>query len=99
MTANRVLIDQELAHLIPGFLANRSNDIIQLTTALQQGDFEKIAVIGHTLKGIGGGYGFPVITDLGTAIQQAAKTHDSQKASELVSELKAYLESVEIAYE
>lgn len=99
MTANRVLIDQELAHLIPGFLENRNNDLIQLTTALQQGDFEKLAVIGHTLKGIGGGYGFPMITDLGAAIQQAAKVQDAQKASQLVAELKAYLENVEIVCE
>ena len=99
MTANKVLIDQELAHLITGFLENRTRDIIQLTTALEQNDFENLAVIGHTLKGIGGGYGFSMITDLGAAIQQAAKGHDSQKVSELIAELKAYLENIEIVYE
>ncbi|MDD4599968.1 hypothetical protein SDC9_13829 [bioreactor metagenome] len=99
MTVYRIQIDQELADLIPGFMENRNSDIIQLTAALQQEDYAKIMVVGHTLKGIGGGYGFPVITDLGAAIEQAAKDQDIDKAYELVAELKAYLQSVEIVYE
>lgn len=95
----RVKIDQELADLIPGFMDNRQNDIACLIAAIQQSDYETIRVIGHTLKGIGGGYGFSGITDLGAAIEQAAKDQDISKASRLTEALQIYLENVEIEYE
>lgn len=95
----RVKVDQELEDLIPGFMDNRQSDIACLTTAIQQGDYETIRVIGHTLKGIGGGYGFSAITDIGAAIEQAAKEQDNAKAVRLTEALKNYLENVEIVYE
>lgn len=95
----RVKIDQELADLIPIFMNNREHDVVAITTALQQGDYETVRVIGHTLKGIGGGYGFITITDLGAAIEQAAKAQDAKRTSELLEALKDYLENVEIVYE
>ena len=94
-----VVVDRDLEDLIPDFLQNRQEDITAIVTAADSKDYEAIRVIGHTLKGIGGGYGFDRITELGAAIEQAGKQQDPTKAYELTQELKQYLEVVEICYE
>ena len=94
-----VVIDRDLEDLIPGFLHKRQEDINAIVTAADSKDSETIRVIGHTLKGIGGGYGFDRITELGAAIEQAGKQQEPVRARELAQELKQYLEVVEICYE
>ena len=54
-------IDPGLEEIVPGFLENRRRDVQTLETALQQNDLNTIRVIGHRMKGDGGGYGFDVI--------------------------------------
>ena len=51
-----VYIDQGLEDIVPGFLENRRRDVQTLETALQQNDLKTICVIGHRMKGDGGGY-------------------------------------------
>ena len=48
--------DNDLADLIPGFLENRHKDVA-IQEAIEQGNYETIRVLGHTMKGAGGGYG------------------------------------------
>lgn len=94
----KVEIDRDLEEIIPGFLENRVKDIAGLKAAAQSGDFEYIRIIGHTLKGIGGGYGFDRISELGMVLEQAAKDGQSTIISKAISDLEVYLELVEIIY-
>ncbi|WP_371381135.1 Hpt domain-containing protein [Sporomusa aerivorans] len=99
MNKETVVIDSDLRDLIPGFINKRQTDIKSIQTAADNEDYESIRIVGHTLKGIGGGYGFERITMLGAAIEQAAKIKDGNKARELAHRLKEYLELIEIRYE
>ncbi|MDH3257475.1 MAG: hypothetical protein OEM27_07640, partial [Nitrospinota bacterium] len=54
----RVRIDRDLQDLIPEYLKNRGKDLLAYRQALEEGDFDSIAVLGHSMKGSGGGYGF-----------------------------------------
>lgn len=94
-----VVVERDLEDLIPGFMQKRQDDIKAILTAVHTKDYEAIRVIGHTLKGIGAGYGFDKITELGAVIEQAGKQQDAGKAQELAQELKQYLNVVEICYE
>jgi HPt (histidine-containing phosphotransfer) domain-containing protein len=87
----------ELRELIPRFLANRRLEIEQLRDAVARGDFEVARRIGHTLKGVGGGYGFEEITRLGAAIESAARA-GGRGLAELADELAEYLDRVEITF-
>lgn len=51
------------------------------------------------MKGSGRGYGFETITDIGRALEQAAKDKNSEEIKRRLSELKIFLERVEIVYE
>ena len=93
-----VTVDADLADLIPGFLENRARDLRQLSEGLSRGDFETIRIIGHSMKGSGGGYGFDALTELGAAIEAAAKIADTAAVANLIGELDAYLQRVEVTY-
>ncbi len=94
-----VYIDRDLEDLIPVFLDNRVKDIENLKSAVTANDYDKVRSIGHNLKGIGGGYGFAIITDLGADIEAAAKVNDIKTINELINSLADYLNRVEIVYQ
>lgn len=93
-----VHVDPEIADLIPGFLANRREDKEKMAEALTQGDFETIRVLGHSMKGAGGSYGFDAITDIGKSLEQAAKDSDAEGIKRSLQELSAYLDRLEVVY-
>ena len=86
----------KLADLIPGFLQNRRQDVIAMLGALDRGDFETVESLGHGMKGAGSSWGFDAITDIGAALEQAAKSADADASRKWVGELSRYLERVEI---
>lgn len=93
-----VKIDPDLAELIPGYLENRTQDILHILEALERADFETIRTLGHGMKGSGGGYGFAAITEIGKAIETAAKEGNAGAIREGVESLRSYLERVEVVY-
>ena len=95
----KVIVDPELQDLIPGFLQNRRLDISRLQGATETDDFETISTLGHRMRGDGGGYGFAMISELGHAIETAAKDKNLREIRRLVDELERYLDRVEVVYE
>ena len=94
-----IQVDSDLEDLIPGFLDNRRREITAIFDAVGRNDYDFIAKAGHTMKGVGGGYGFDAITDIGDAIEQAAKQKDPLKIKHCLNELSNYLQRIEIVFE
>jgi len=99
MDDNTISIDKDLEDLIPGYLENRRRDIASIEEALRKNDFETIRILGHSMKGSGGGYGFAAITEIGKKIEEAAKNMDKKVIMEQVGELSTYLHNIKITYE
>ncbi len=95
----KVSIDPDLEDLIPGFLNNRRNDVTQIRAAVDSGDYPKIRLLGHSMKGAGGGYGFDPITDYGGEIEQAALRQDKVAIEASVRKLEDYLARVEPVFD
>ena len=93
-----VQIDPDLEDLIPGFLKNRVEDIAKLQSALNENDFVNISSIGHSIKGVGGGYGFDLMSELGANIETAGKDNDVAAIRENIDRLDDYLKRVDIEY-
>jgi Hpt domain len=66
---------------------------------LEKNDFEAIRMLGHSMKGAGGGYGFDGVTEIGRNLEEAAKEADSNKIRNGVHELAEYLRRVEVIYD
>ena len=50
-----IRVDRDLEDLIPGFINNRRKDAESIADALKRKDYETIRVLGHGMKGAGGG--------------------------------------------
>jgi len=94
-----VYIDPDLAEIVPGFLENRRRDVQILQTALQQNDLETIRVVGHRMKGDGGGYGFNTISVIGETLELAAVRQDRPAIERLTLELNDFLTRLDVVYE
>jgi HPt (histidine-containing phosphotransfer) domain-containing protein len=94
-----VRANPKFADLMPGFLQNRRQDVVAMLEALDRGDFQTVERLGHGMKGAGGSYGFQAITDIGSALEQAAVSADSGASRKCVGELSEYLDRVEIVSE
>jgi HPt (histidine-containing phosphotransfer) domain-containing protein len=93
-----VHIDQDLEGIVSGFLENRRRDVQTLETALQENNLSQIHIIGHRMKGDGGGYGFDAISIMGAAIEQAAAREDRDAIRRHTDELIDFLARVTVVY-
>lgn len=94
-----VTISPDLEPLAAGYIDNRQRDVEALKDALMRNDFESIRILGHSMKGSGGGYGFDQITEFGRDIEQAAKLNNAAILSELTEKLSDYLARIDIVYD
>lgn len=94
-----VKVDKDLQDLAPGYLQGRREDLKTLYSALEKIDYESIRVLGHSMKGSGGGYGFDNITEIGKQIEMAAGNQDLAAMREGIQELSQYLSCITIIYE
>jgi HPt (histidine-containing phosphotransfer) domain-containing protein len=93
-----VYIDQGLEEIVPGFLENRRRDVQTLETALQENNLAQIQLIGHRMRGDGGGYGFDAISLIGAALEQAAAREDRDAIRRHTAELIDFLDRVTVVY-
>jgi CheY-like chemotaxis protein/HPt (histidine-containing phosphotransfer) domain-containing protein len=84
----------EMAELRAGYLDRRQAEVLVLERALQEGDFAAILKAGHNLKGTGLAYGFAEISDIGRALERAAKGADSGAIKTLLDRIDSYVEIV-----
>ena len=93
-----VYIDPGLEEIVPGFLENRRHDVPTLETALQENNLAEIRIIGHRMKGDGGGYGFDAISIMGAALEHAAAREDRDAIRRHTAELADFLARVTVVY-
>lgn len=94
-----VVVDADLEDLIPGYMANRRRDIVRLRAHLDASEYEEIRVIGHSMRGSGGGYGFDSVTSVGAKIETAAVAQDDDGVRTSIVELEDFLARVKVRFE
>ena len=94
-----VTVDADLEDLIPGFMDNRRKDVDKLREMIATSAFEELKLLGHSIKGVGGGYGFDAITDMGAAIEVAAESQDIEQLKQCAIEYEEYMQRVEVVFE
>ena len=94
-----VTVPVELEPLMPRFLANRQKEIVKMQSFLAQADFEALKLAGHTLKGVGGGYGFPALSELGARFEVYADARDLKAIALVLDEYSLYMAQVDVRFE
>jgi PAS domain S-box-containing protein len=85
---------RRLAEQTPAYLLSCRDNVFTMAAALDRADFEAVIILGHNLRGSGGGFGFQAITDIGAGLEQAAEAADIVASRNWVGELSNYLDYV-----
>ena len=93
-----VQIDPDLEAIVPGFLANRQRDLTTIEACHKQGDLNTIRLLGHRMKGDGGGYGFDQISTIGHHLEEAALAKDFLGLQHQQQDLRTFLARVTVVY-
>jgi len=83
---------KRLAEQTPAYLENCRRDMIVMLAALDRADFDAVIILGHNLRGSGGGFGLQAITDFGSGIEQSAGEADDSGVRRWLDELSSYLD-------
>lgn len=82
--------------LIFQYVMRRKADIDLLRSALADGRFSEIQVAGHNLSGSGGAYGLQRVSEIGTALEDAAKVRHTPQVTRLIDELDRYVHALRL---
>jgi len=82
--------------MLAGYLSRSRSSIHNLNAALQRGELEAVRVFGHRLKGSGGAYGIPELSEIGRKIEYAARSEDSAELQNLAVALESYVSRLEV---
>lgn len=83
--------DPTLLPLIRDYVAELPSRIAELRQALEAGMLDRVSSLAHQLRGIGGSYGYPALTESGGLIEDAIR---EGQPIELIAELVAELEDL-----
>ena len=80
--------DPSYADIVVQFVEGLSSRLATMEEALSASDFSALRVAAHQLKGSGGGYGYPVLTERAAKLEQHAKASLVDQCGEELEELK-----------
>jgi hypothetical protein len=88
----RVQVDQDLADLIPAYIANRHKDLEKMWVALDQNAVEVIRFMNHQIRGHAKSYGF---MGLHLICLKISESYDQPEAlAECLEEIEQYLKAL-----
>ena len=85
-------MNTKFASRAPEFLLNCQKNVVALMQALDINDFQTVKYLSHGMRGAGGMFGFPAITDICAAIQEAAECLNNKSSRKHLSLLSVYLD-------
>jgi CheY-like chemotaxis protein len=89
-----VVVDDDVADLVPQYLHSRRRDAVRLRSLVAWSDFDATRTLGHNIKGSGVGYGFPELSQMGHEIELAGSRKDSDRLLRLANQLERYARNV-----
>jgi len=81
--------DPDLQEVIDEFVSGLDEFLRSIRHGLNHGDHELVRRVAHQLKGAGGSYGYPALTESARTLEDAAKAEDVEGATLALSELAA----------
>jgi HPt (histidine-containing phosphotransfer) domain-containing protein len=82
--------DAELSWLVDSFLGNLGPTVRNMIECLSSSQLHELARLAHQLKGAGGGYGFPAISEAARLIEEHVEAgHDLTQIQLAVGELSS----------
>lgn len=91
-----VKVDPVLKPYAPSYLDELKSQVAIIAQLVNEEKYDEIRGLGHRMKGDGGTYGFEDVEALGRNLQKAAELENKAQIRKLTSQLKEYLDRVEM---
>lgn len=85
--------DPDLREVVEEFVNGLNERVAELRNAHAQHDWSTLTIMAHRLKGAGGSYGYPQISALGAAMEQAFKAQDDSHYAAWLGELEELVQA------
>jgi HPt (histidine-containing phosphotransfer) domain-containing protein len=82
--------DPDMLAIVEEFVSELPTRIEELLARLDEGQLDQLQTLAHQLKGAGGGYGLPQITECAASLEQSLK--DSRSESTIKERCRALCE-------
>ena len=86
--------EPEMQEVLEAFQAGLTGHVREMDAALAGGDFGRLQRIAHQLKGAGGSYGYPALTQAAAALENAARAADTEAARLELAKLRNVIKRV-----
>jgi PAS domain S-box-containing protein len=86
--------DPDMADVIEEFVARLPGTMAAMAESLERSGHEDLRRLAHQLKGAGGGYGYPSLTEQARRLEDATRTADVEAERRALHELMALARSV-----
>ena len=80
--------DPSFSEIVQEFVKGLSDRLRAMETAIDRTDFDALRVAAHQLKGSGGGYGYPALSERAAALERHARAEAIDNCEASISELK-----------
>ncbi len=86
--------DATFADIVVEFVDGLEARLKKMVAAVETRDFESLRVAAHQLKGSGGGYGYPQLTEQAADLERRAKVEAIEECREALDGLKQLCDRV-----
>ena len=86
--------DTDLVELIDEFVVGLAADIESMRKVLEDSDYDGLRRLAHQMKGAGGSYGYPMLTETAKTIEKAAKEEDVKAGTQALDRFEVLCQAV-----
>jgi HPt (histidine-containing phosphotransfer) domain-containing protein len=95
MIVSEYIDDPDMGDMIHDFVGRLPEQLAAMRDALAEVRYEDLRRLAHTLKGSGGSYGYPALTETAAIIENAAKIQDRGNALATIEVLANIIQAVQ----
>ncbi|MCP5003551.1 MAG: Hpt domain-containing protein [Planctomycetes bacterium] len=81
--------DSDLVDIIEEFAVGLADDVAAMRKVLDSGNHVGLTRLAHQMKGAGGSYGYPMLTETAKVLEDAAKVADLKVCASALDKLEA----------
>ena len=96
--ASQFADDPAMTDILDTFVRGLAGQVDCMRQALASGVFDEVRSLAHQLKGSGGSYGYPIITEISKRLENAAKISDLEGAQLVLAELDTFCQAAAAAW-
>ncbi len=91
--------DPDVAGILDGFVERLADQLTEMGNAFSDERYDDLKRCAHRLKGSGGSYGYPTLTDAGKKLEDAAAAHDREAADRAFEEVAGLCRAIKEGYQ